>query len=59
MKVRASIPTNHSVATQAGYMLLAIGSLLNSLPELNHCNHVRTGDLLIKIGRKLTSSFVE
>jgi len=56
MKTTASLPDSCSVAAQTGYMLLAIGNLLNSLPDLKSSDHLGTGDLLIKIGRKLATT---
>ena len=59
MKAEDKLPVNLSVASQTGYMLLTIGNLLNSLPDFKGHKHLRSGDLLIRIGRKLASSCIE
>lgn len=59
MKTEDKLPVRPLIATQTGYVLLTIGQLLNSLPDFKKCCNLQTGDLLIKIGRKLTSSYIE
>jgi len=59
MKAEDKLPVNPSFAAQTGYMLLTIGNLLNSLPDFKGHKHLRSGDLLIRIGRKLASSYID
>ncbi len=48
-----------AVASQTGALLVAIGALLHSQPDINTGIPTHTADLLIRIGKKLNANSTE